>query len=239
MSDEEKILQATIPEEEHKPKRKSGRLVYGNGSPADKLFLAERVTDSLNRDENEQAIMGAVGYDREKILSFTKCYEIALKSHIDHQKETGDKLGFHVIFEEMFTKVKEDLYFLSKVAKVAFKKEPVKLAALKLHAQKNVSNSDIIIDMITFYTMILGDRALVAKLTAFGYGETKLNDNFIAVKKVQTFYNDYCRESLESKAATKFRDEKITELDEWMFDYYALYKVAHAMRPDLPDPQIV
>lgn len=239
MSDEEKIPKENIPGTEIKPFKKSGKLVYSNGSPADKLFLAEQVTDSLNRDSNEQAIMSTVGYNQEKILAFTKCYEAALKSYVDHQKETGDKLGYHVIFEEMFTKVKTELYHLVKVAQVALKREPVKLAALKMHGKKSISNSDLIIEMISFYTVIIEDRDLAAKLAAFGFGDDKINDNFMAVKKLQSFYNDYCRESQESKAATKFRDQKIAELDEWMSDYYKLYKVAHAINSDQTNPVVV
>jgi len=43
-------------------------------------------------------------------------------------------------------------------------------------------------------------------------------------------------DSTEAVESTRVCNEKMAELDEWMYDYYALLKVAKIKRPDLQLP---
>jgi len=219
------------------PPEKGSKTNYHNGTTGDRLVFAQRVTYSLNHDPDIQRMMEPLGYDQNKINLFTSVFNTALNAHAAQQKEYSDKTGSYAIFEKNYKKAKTDLSCLIKVAKVALKDDRQKIDLLNLNGKKGDSISDVFTFMSRLYINLEGDNDLLNKMAVFGYNIPRVKacrDSFLTA---QTQYTTYLKEHSEAVEATKFRDEKMAELNEWMYDYYALAKVAYLQKNEYSHEQ--
>lgn len=219
------------------PPEKGSKTNYHNGTIGDCLVFAQRVTYGLNNDPDIRRMMEPVGYDQFKINAFTTVYEAALNAHAAQQKEYSDKTGSYAEFEKIYKKAKTDLSCLIKVAKVALKNDRQKVDLLNLNGKKGYSVSDVFTYMSRLYINLEGDSNLLDKMAVYGYNINRVAACRNSFLNAQTQYNKYLKENSEAVEATKFRDERMAELDEWMYDYYALAKVAYLQKNEFSNEQ--
>lgn len=216
---------------------RSDKFLYYEGTINQKLFWGDRETNGLSTNSDHQRVMATVGYTPEKIESFREVYKVASTAHLLQQKETSDKLNAYLEFEELFKASKSELHYLCKVARVAFKDHPAIVNELNLNKKKGRSMADILRYMESFYTHVLDNRDILHILDSFCYPESRLitfRDNY---NKSKTAYEKYGKDTALSVEVTRVRNQKMEELDEWMYDYYALRKVAYTLNPDWLDGQ--
>lgn len=224
------LTQSPIPLPIDSNANNGSRTNYYNGSIADRLVFSQRVTYGLLNNPQIISTMQPYGYDQYKRNHFASLYSAAADAHTRQQKEFGEKTGANKLFEPAFTKAKIELSNLVKVAKIALKYHQPLYDKLGLSGKKGGSIADIFTYMQRFYENLLNDEAIISLLTAYSYNRAKLENCRNLYITSRDLYNAYCIENAESMNATRIRDEKMAELNEWMYDYYALAKVAFRQR---------
>lgn len=82
-----------------------------------------------------------------------------------------------------------------------------------------------------FYNNMLRTPDFVAAMTPFSYAQTKLEAESALVEAVATASELQDKERGEAQEATKLRDAKMDELDQWMADFKAIAEIALAASP--------
>lgn len=214
-------------------KKSSNKQDYRNGSIVTKIFLSQGVAYDLNNDRQTQEMMKPYGYDRAKIAFFTELQATTASAHTKQQVEYGQKLGSYENFLKLYAAAKYELACLVKVAKVIFKKNSAKRDILKLDAKKTGAIGDVLTYMDNFYEAALLDIEIVGALTIVGYNQQRISDCREVYYKARIAYNTYNLENNQAIESTRVRNEKMSLLNAWMYDYYNMAKVAKIQRPDL------
>ena len=210
--------------------RRGDKNSYGNGTIADRLVLSERATYELKNNPQIQAMMLPFGYNGEKITRFGEVQAAAAEAQTTQQIEYGEKTGTYDKFEKRYKIAKIELSSIVKVAKVALKNDSMLGDKLNLYGKKYGKTNDIFAYMDSFYNAILRERKIIEQLTAYGYNEARIIACKETYLEARETYNIYNSENAEAMESTRIRDEKMAELNEWMYDYYALSKVAYLQR---------
>jgi len=219
--------------------RKFEKADYYNGTNADKLVLSGRVIYNLTYDQFTRELMLPFGYTPNKIEQFSLIQRIAADACNDQQIEYAEKTIAYRTFEQKFKSAKSELSSLINVARVALKSDPLLAEKIDLYAKKGDTISKTLNYMQNFYNNIFGIAGITEKLSAYGYDDARLRLCLSTFTNANNDYNQYKLESADAHDSTKVRDQRMAELNDWMYDYYALYKVAYLQHnPLIHNPQI-
>jgi len=211
--------------------RKSKKTAYYSATIAKKLLLAERETASLQNNPTTIKIMQPFGYTPEKIAEFTRIYQETARAQIMQTKEIGEKVGAYAEFESLFTIAKNQIHYLAKIAKIAFRNDEHALSTLHLNSRKPRKQAEILDFMNNFYQQALMEKKITAVLANYNYPAETLRSYQEHYLKTHARYNDLNKESADATMATKTRDDLLAVLDEWMYEFYSIAKVAYALNP--------
>jgi len=211
---------------------KPQKSAYYKATIAEKMFHAQRVIEALTEDPEVISIMEPYGYDIVKIASFRAVFDTARNAHIRQQKEYGEKGGAYEAFEKEFSVTKNNINYLCKVMKVAFREDRAIKDTFKMKYLNNKRIGEFFDYTDGLYEMILNDDKILAVLDKYNYPQQKIQMMFEQFKKTRALHRLFVKENDESIDATQTRNEFLNELDNWMYDYYALAKVAYALKPD-------
>lgn len=237
MTDEIRSSQVIAPSHDLNAREKSIKVTYFSGTVADKMLFGKKVVTGLNTNPTVIRIMQPLGYDRAKVAAMTAKYEEVCAANVLQIEKLGDKKGYYADYEKLFSIAKKELHYFCKVAKIAFKNDTNEIDKLKLTRIKGKSIADIFLYMENIYSVVLHNISMIEALAAFSYSEVKIRDLQAGFKKAQAAYLLYGEENADSIEATRVRDEKLAEFDEWMFDYYTLEKIGYAQNPDWLEEQ--
>lgn len=196
-----------------------------------KLLKAQGVLYGLKNNPTIKRIMAPMGYTNEKVGEFTAVYQAASSAHFRQHKEYADKMGAYDIFEHHFVSLKEQLVYLTKVAKIVFRNDDVILCALKLNSKRDRTIAGILLFIGNFLNHAMNDQKIKQQLAKHGYDADKIRSFYNLYQLANDAYSSLNREHGEALEATKNRDSKIAVLDEWMYEYYSFEKVAFAQNP--------
>src|SRR5690606_13357311 len=82
-----------------------------------------------------------------------------------------------------------------------------------------------------FYNNLLGSAEFKAAMLPYGYPQAKLEAESALVAAVKTATDAQYKERGEAQQATKIRDAKLDELDQWVADYKKIATIALAGSP--------
>jgi len=209
--------------------KKIRRSKYTQGSIAIKLDVAQEVLFHLNNNQGVQIAMQPLGYQLQKIAAFNQVYQKTLTANSEIAVKHGDKVGAYEDFRKEFAQVKKDFQFLLKIAKIALRDYPQKMDNLQLKAKKGRSIADIFTYLEHFYSITLKDAEILALLAQYSYSFERISGFYTAFLATREAYKKYCVANAAAVEATRVRDLYIKELDQWMFEYFSLSKIADAM----------
>jgi len=208
---------------------KSYRIKYTQGKIAIKLDIAQQVLFHLNNNHGVQVAMQPLGYQQQKIAAFNQVYQKALTANSEIAVKYGDKVGAYEDFTKAFAQVKKDFQILLKIAKIALRDYPQKMDNLQLKTKKGRSIADIFTYLEHFYSLTLKDDEILALLAQYSYSFERISGFYSAFLDTREAYQKYCLADAASIEATRVRDLCIKELDQWMYEYFSLSKIADAM----------
>ena len=81
-------------------------------------------------------------------------------------------------------------------------------------------------DGATFYQNVLGSGKFLAAMAVYGYTPEKLKEEQKLVTALGEADARHKKETGEAQTATKARDAKIAELDDWMTKFYEIVRIS-------------
>jgi len=208
------------------PQTHGNKLKYYSATISGKVFISGQVVDDLTKDPNTRAMMLPFGYNNEKIVKLADLHKDLSSLQSDQQIEYAEKTAAYQDFEKLFSLAKLELSFLIKIIKVALKNDLLRKEILGINFKKGDSIDSIFNYMDKFYDGIDKNDGILPQLAFYGYNENRVNACRNAYLTAKSAYYQYNRENKEAIDATRLRDAKLAEMDECMYDYFSLYKVA-------------
>jgi hypothetical protein len=114
------------------------------------------------------------------------------------------------------------------IARIACRKNKKAQRALALSGDREDTLSGWIKQTSLFYTNLLADASLLSEMAKSKYTKAKLTAEQKLAKKVMQLNAKQEKEKGEAQSATVKRDRKVKQLDEWMYDFREVAKVARS-----------
>jgi hypothetical protein len=179
------------------------------------------------------SIMAEFGYD-ETLLTEGRTLLTKTREAFDFNKKEDDETTEAY---KNFTETKENLaktYTLHrKKGKVIFRKEPTTLSKLALTGSLPTAYIKWLETVKKFYTVAAADTEIQNKLVRLKVSTEELNGTIQLISNLEQARSEYLREKGESQDSTKTKDKAFAEIDDWMFEFYAVAKIALEDHPQL------
>ena len=172
------------------------------------------------------AIMAEFGYN-ETLLAEGKALFTKTREAYDFNKKEDDETSESY---QIFSTLKEELakkYILHrKKAKVIFRKDAVTSNKLSISSSLPKAYINWLETIKKFYTVALASTEIQTKLSRLNLSPEELNETMQSIANLEQARSAYLREKGESQDATKLKDKVFGEMDEWMYEFYAVAKIA-------------
>jgi len=188
------------------------------------------IQTSLTDEQIKQAA-GVYGYDEAKLQAGKRLYDEFFALYNQQKKEYGEQIE---ATEEVHTAwdAANQLYMKTlKIARVAFQKVSRTDREVIVSGTRKRTLVGWLEQTKVFYTNLLADTELLTEMAKFGYPKEKLAAEYQLVQDLDQKRIKQNQESSEAEEATRARDQKIHELDDWISDYRVVLKVALTETP--------
>jgi hypothetical protein len=192
----------------------------------EQLISAQVAISNAIADEQIRTEMEKYGYDEAKLNVGRKLYEETDELHKKQKMEYGEQHEATKALEEAWAKSNNVYMKAIKVARVALKNKYKAQEGLGLGGRRKRSITGWINQAKLLYDNLLQKPDLLTAMEEFGFNTEKLNKDRTLVEVVEQEYKKQRLETGEAQEATKKRDAKLDELDEWMADFKAIARVA-------------
>jgi hypothetical protein len=193
---------------------------------AQRLMAAQVAIDN---SLNNPAILNAVtafGYDEARLQAGRALYDEVMGLAAAQEVEYGEQYEATAVVQAAWDTADKAYKRALKISRVVFKGNEKARNALGLSGSRKNTLSGWIKQASTFYINLLGTPDLVAAMTPYSYDQTKLEAEAALVQAVVDASAAQDKERGEAQEATKVRDAKMDELDQWLSDYKAIAQVA-------------
>ncbi len=195
------------------------------------LHQAEYILEQSIENTAIQSELVNYGYSKEKLLHGKKIVEeaiIALENEISHdsyQDIVSDKI------REYYLRAQDRFQDHTKLARVAFKSDPIALKRLGLADRRKRAMTGLIEQMYQFYSNILEDDYSVGKLSEYGVSQEVLQESAEMVEKL--FHHTRSEDIAEIRQVIERCDKALDRLEDWLSDFLVVAEVAFKKRPQL------
>ena len=193
----------------------------------DERLLAAQV--AIDNSMNISSILTAVtpfGYDLIRFQAARALYEECMALVALQKKEYGDQYEATATVEKAWAAADFAYKDALQIARLAFRDDNQAQAALLLNGRRKRTLGGWIEQTSVFYTNLLSDPDKIAAMSAYTYDAIKLgaeNELILAVIAANAVQEE---EKGEAHDATKARDAKVDELDQFIADYKLVAQVA-------------
>lgn len=193
----------------------------------DERLLAAQV--AIDNSMNIPSILTAVtpfGYDLIRFQAARALYEECMALVAVQKKEYGDQYEATATVEKAWAAADFAYKDALQIARLAFRDDNQAQAALLLNGRRKRTLGGWIEQTSVFYTNLLADPDKITAMSAYTYDAIKLgaeNELVLAVIAANAVQEG---EKGEAHDATKARDAKMDELDQFIADYKLVAQVA-------------
>ena len=198
--------------------------------------MLEQYRVTLVNVENQKEIadtLAEFGYPSKTIEIGRKLLDKTNKLLDFNKKEDNETIRARADFDINYEKIKNKYSSHRKIAKVVFRKDDVVQKQLSLKGAIPRTYINWLIAVKTFYKEIIEDICLLNKLERFKITSEVAKSCLTDIAALETIRAFYLKEKGESQEATKEKDRALSELEEWMSEFYAVAKIAMEDRPQL------
>ncbi len=208
-------------------------MMYQKMSIEDLLLKAQTVINNSLEDTDVLTSVSAYGYDRAKLNTGKELLDEVNTLHQQQKKEYGEQYESTDELYKAFDKA--DIAYMKtlKVARVAFKDDIKAQAALKLNGVRKRTIAGWLDQATLFYDHLISEESFKSAMAGFGYDDARLQAEKALVDEVTRAHHAQNKEMGEAQQATKDRDEKLDNLNEWLSDYVRIARVALYEKPQL------
>ena len=197
----------------------------------EQLLAAEVAIDGSLIDPEILAAVAPFGYTLER-LQAAKTLSDGVRTLISTQKhEYGEQYEATEATLEAWA-VANHVYIITlKIARIAFKADTQAQGSLMLSGSRKRTVSGWLEQALVFYENLLTHANFMAAMAPFGYDQAKLEAEFALVTAVHTANTAQEHEKGDAQAATRARNAKLDELNEWVADYKVIATIALEATP--------
>jgi hypothetical protein len=195
----------------------------------DRLLAAKvAITNALADDEIKERL-SLLGYNEERLnqgkvlLTETEAQYQKQKDEYSEQFQASENL------HQAWAKTKITFRMFSTLARFLFRKDPTKMNTLGLSQGQTFKISDWILQARQFYNNAINDTEIQAKMAEYSVTAERLQASLEEVNKLEEMKITQEKEKGEAQRATQQRDERFSQLDEYM---YGLVQIARVVLHD-------
>ncbi len=178
-------------------------------------------------------IVTAFGYDHARLQAGRALYDEVMDLVVAQKREYGEQYEATAAVQAAWDAADLAYKRALKISRVVFRGNEKARNALGLSGSRKKSLGGWIQQTTNFYTNLLNTPDLIAAMTPYSYNQLKLEAEAALVQAVVDANAAQDRERGEAQEATKVRDAKLDELDQWLSDYKAVAQVALADSPQM------
>ena len=197
----------------------------------DRLMSAQVAIDNALSDAGIQEAVGMFGYDKARLTEARALYEEARALVSKQKAEYGEQFEATETVRVAWDEANAAYMRTLKVARIALRGKTKAHTALALSGKRKQSITGWTGQATNFYLNLLADDDLIAALANFGYDQAKVEAEQALVQVVVEANAVQEKEKGEAQEATKLRDAKLDELDQWMADFKAIAQLAMEENP--------
>ena len=191
-----------------------------------------RIVNSIE-DQNIQQATVQLGYTPERLEEGRALLDASTALCERYDKEYGEVTAAFDQRNKEKEAADEQFKIYLTVAKVALKNNQAALTTLQLNQRMPRTFSGWLNKTRGFYNNLLNNPEWMTEMAKFNTTEAQLKQGLDTVKKVEGFAEVIMREKGDAQNATKERDAKLEELNEWINDYESIAKIALMAQPQL------
>lgn len=197
-----------------------------------KRSIDERLLEAqvaIDNSLSNPVILDAVtlfGYDQARLQAARALYDETMALVVAQKLEYGEQYEATATVDTAWKAADLAYKKALKISRVVFKDNAKAQAALGLSGSRKLSLSGWLQQATTFYTNLLNSPDFIAVMATYSYDQTKLEAESTLVQAVAIAKAAQDKERGEAQEATKLRDAKLDELDQWLSDYKAIAHVA-------------
>jgi len=197
-----------------------------------KLFMANEELYNLQNNWTIIRIMKDYGYDTQKTAAFANVLAEAREANLQKSNGCAHKVSANTEFKKLFARTKKKLSYLIRIARVLFEQDYETLSLLQLDRRQARTIIGQLDFMDHFYQQLLERHDLAGRLVPFGYPTEVLLSCRTEYQTIRTTFNNLSSNSAAAQEATRERNRKMAELNQWMREYYTFAKIAFELNPD-------
>ncbi len=207
--------------------------------PIRKRSQTEKLEEARIAIENSQSnsliaeILAEYGFDAAKINEGKQILTETRRLFDFKETEVDETKASKTIRDNKFDDLHEIYMKHRSKAKAAFRKDPVILSQLEIDRRIPTKYIKYIEMVRKFYTVLLADETLQQRLLYLKITPEVLTQANNLMSEVEQAQADYIRETGETQQATDAKDDAFEILDEWMYDFKLVARIALADKPQL------
>jgi len=190
------------------------------------------INNSLN-DENIKQTVGLFGYTEPKLTTGKTLLETVEMLQQSQSKEYGEQYQAKSDLETKHKQTHGDYMDLLTICRIALRNDVGAQQGLGLNQTRKASYSGWLAQSLLFCNNLITNPDYTLKLEEFGQNIEKIQAIKKAILETQMLNEKYNNEKGEAQQATKDRDQKIDELNQWVSDYTKIVRIALKKRPQL------
>lgn len=195
------------------------------------LLSAQVMIYNASTDVVIKEALAAYGYTDESLSAGKRLYEKVTALQNTQKREYGEQIAATSDLNDFRETAKQQYMKTLKIARVALKKCAKADKATMLFGIRKRSLYGWFEQAHAFYANLLGDADFISLLSAYGYTQEKLEQEFAFINKVIAKHLIQKKETGEAQEATAIRDQALNDLAAWISDFKAVARVALADNP--------
>ena len=201
--------------------------------------IDQRLADAqlaINNSLNSSKIMAAVtpfGFDLAALQAARGLYEQCMDLVAIQKQEYGEQHEATAVLQTIWDSANRTYMNSRKISRIALRDRPKAQSTLGLNVKLKRSIGGWMEQTAVFYSNMLRNPDFVTAMGAYGYDEAKLEAEAALMQEVVTANGVQEDERGDAQEATKTRDAKLDELDQWLADYKVIARIALQDTPQM------
>ena len=183
------------------------------------------INNSLNSPEISAAVTPFCS-DLIALQTANGLYEQCMELVAIQKDEYGEQHEATAVLQALWDSANRTYMDTRKISRIALRDRPKAQAALGLGAKPKRSIGGWMEQTDTFYSNMLRNPDFIAAMAPYGYDQLKLEAEAALMQEVVAANGVQEDERGDAQEATKTRDAKLDELDQWLADYKVIARIA-------------
>ncbi|MBI9067515.1 MAG: hypothetical protein JEZ09_09510 [Salinivirgaceae bacterium] len=175
----------------------------------------------------------AMGIDADYLKLGENIYNTVVNLSATQKKEQQEESLAFDTYQELKGDCKATASKNYKIIKMASRNDKDLQNRLKIYAPKETAIDEWIKQTIELYNLALNELAFLAIIARFGITTETLNQNKADLESLKTLHSEAFSEKGQAQEATRLRNEKMDELEDYCYELKTIATIALAGQPQL------